>query len=470
MKNSKKQYLIIGSLLMSVIMGSCKKEFLDRTPYTSVNTNAAINTPSDLQAALTGAYSTLRSSNLYGRSIPVLGDILADNIFVSTANSGRYVPQSTYSVAINDGTVSSYWSDAYNAILKANNIINAPINSDDVKQGKGEAYAIRALVYFNLVRTFAKPYSDDPNSPGVPIVLTFNKDALPKRNTVAEVYTQILADLTQATTLMTSYNGSGTFSKYAALALQAKVNLSKGDYQNAYTEAKDVITNSGFTLVSKGDLPGYWAAVTPHDPSVKVETLFEVVSDAINNNSTDELSSMFVQGGSSYGDLLATKSLYDLYSATDVRKSLIIVGARQKIGGENPAYVVNKYAATVGDYNDKKVIRLSEVYLIAAEAANKLGNDGDALVNLNTLIAQRDPSLIYASAGAQLFSDIILERRKELAFEGDRFYDLNRLKQDVIRTPEYQTGNISYSDTRRISPIPQSELNVNPNIVQNPGY
>ena len=99
----------------------------------------------------------------------------------------------------------------------------------NINQYKGEAYAIRALCYFYLVRYFAKPYTDDPNSPGVPIILTYNINQKAPRNTVAEVYTQILSDLDKAYTNMTLFSNSGQFSKYAAKALQAKVYLYKGD-------------------------------------------------------------------------------------------------------------------------------------------------------------------------------------------------------------------------------------------------
>jgi hypothetical protein len=113
---------------------------------------------------------------------------------------------------------------------------------------------------------------------------------------------------------------------------------------------------------------------------------------------------------------------------------------------------------------------MSDVYLIAAEAAYRLGKTNESLDYLNTLMAQRDPSLTYASSGEQLLMDIITERRKELAFEGDRFFDLNRLNLDIQRTPEYSSGDIEAGDPRRIMPIPESETNANPNIEQNQGY
>ena len=143
------------------------------------------------------------------------------------------------------------WSSAYSVILRANNIINTTVASNaNVDQYRGEAYAIRALAYFALVRHFAKPYSDDPAALGVPIVTTYNPDLKPARNKVSEVYALMIDDLNKAYTLMTKYTNSSQFSKYAAKALQAKVYLNMGDKTNAKTAALDVINNGGFTSLT----------------------------------------------------------------------------------------------------------------------------------------------------------------------------------------------------------------------------
>jgi starch-binding outer membrane protein, SusD/RagB family len=321
-------------------------------------------------------------------------------------------------------------------------------------------------MYFQLVRSFARPYSDNPEGPGVPLVLTYDPLLKPARNTVKQVYEQILSDLDKAYTLQTVYSGSTRFSKYASRALAAKVSLYMGNNTQALAFANDVITNSGFTLATRTNFAAYWANTAGNTATNKTETLFEVSADATLNVGTDELGYIYSQAG--YGDLIANEQLYALYSNTDVRKTLITPGPRA--GGEAAAFIVTKYKAASGDRDDKKVIRLSEVYLIAAEAAQRL-SDPQALVHLNTLMAQRDPSLVYASAGAQLLEDIITERRKELAFEGDRFFDLNRLQRTIARTGGiYAIRNIPYTNDQRWGPIPQSERDANPNISQNPGY
>ncbi|MCE7059252.1 RagB/SusD family nutrient uptake outer membrane protein [Dyadobacter sp. CY343] len=180
---------------------------------------------------------------------------------------------------------------------------------------------------------------------------------------------------------------------------------------------------------------------------------------------TNELGYLYHQTG--YGDALAVASLIELYTQTDVPGKLIIPQKRE--AAENPAFVVNKYSRITGDYDDKKVIRLSEISLIA-EAAFRLHQEDKALHYLNRLVEERDPNHKYSSSGQRLLDDIILERRKELAFEGDRFHDPNRLKSDIIKKDGQVRVNIPFSHPFRIAPIPEEELNQNQNIQQNEGY
>jgi hypothetical protein len=207
-----------------------------------------------------------------------------------------------------------------------------------------------------------------------------------------------------------------------------------------------------------------------------VEVMFEVDADVLNNNGFDDVSGIYING---YQDIYASAQLDSLYSATDIRQTLLIPGSTKS---GSAAFLVNKYPnAQNPDKDNLKVIRLAEVYLIAAEASLP-GNEDSAKMYLNQLMAQRDPSFAgYSSTGAQLLSDIVTERRKELAFEGDRLYDLNRLQLPIVRSPNpgaipAGTLNINlyipFPDNRRVAPIPQSELLANKNIAgqQNPGY
>lgn len=471
-KISNKIYIIaVGSML---IMGACKKDFISKTPYDALPADQALSTTSGLQDALLGAYASLRSPSLFGRDFPVSGDLQADNSFVETKNAGRYLTQYNYSVTASDGVPDEMWSQAYVGILRANRVIEANVTGTNVAQIKAQAYAIRALLYFKLVNIFAKPYTDAPSALGVPIVLKYDPFYFPARSKVSEVYTQIITDLQAAFKSAPAYSNSVTLSKYAIEGILAKVYLYQGDNANAKKAAVDVIANSGISLLSYAAYNAFW--LNAGIRTDKVETLFEVDQDAINNNGYDDLGGIYYNG---YQDIYASSQLYLLYSNTDIRQSLLMPGTTKSGASAN---IIVKYPNTLNpDKDNLKVMRLSEVYLIAAEASLP-GNELDAIKYLNLLLAQRDPAFTgYTSTGVNLLNDIVNERRKELAFEGDRLYDLNRLKlgiQRVSNAGAIAAGvnnvnlAISYSDYRRIAPIPQGEIQANLNITnqQNTGY
>mgnify|MGYP000465494025 FL=1 len=457
---------MIVTTVLFLSLASCEKSFLELKPPTSLTPEFALATEADLQVALRGAYAGLKSTALYGRSLMVLGDMMADNTYQSALNTNRYTNFNLYNYLVTDGDVAGLWNASYSVILRANNIINSPIaDNANIQQIKGEAYAIRALAYFNLVRYFASPYTVDPSKLGVPVITTYQADLKPERAKIADVYVLINKDLDKAYTLMTKFTNSSQFSKYSAKALQAKVYLAMGDKTNAKTAALDVITNSGFTAISSAAHTGYWAGVAPRTD--KVETLLEISFDAVANNAFDALSYIYLQSGN-YGDMLCSSELYDLFETADIRKSLYATGTR----GGLASVFVNKYSSFTGDHSDTKVIRMSEMYLIAAEASYP-SNTADALKYVNEVTSRRGATAI-ASSGSALLEDIITERRKELAFEGERYLDMQRLQRNIARSKNYPAAalSIDFTNYRRIMPIPQGELDANPSIKsqQNPGW
>lgn len=471
------KYKVIWLAVFVATFASCSKSFLELAPPTSVSPETALSTEADLLVATRGMYAGLRTGvtigttsyapDAFGRTIPVIGDVMADNAYQSSQNTNRYTLYNSYSFAVTDGNALGFWASLYAVILRANNIINSTVTaSANVDEAKGEAYAVRALCYFTLVRYFARPYTDDPSKLGVPIITTYDADLKPERSKIADVYTLIVNDLTKAYDLMTIYTNSSQFSKYAAKGLLAKVYLTMGDMANAKTAALDVINNSGFNTVAAADYAAYWTNTAVRVD--KMETLFEVSSDAVNNLSFDALAYLYSQSGN-YGDFLVATDLYALFGANDVRKSLYPTGNRP---AGVPAVFINKYTGLSGDRSDTKVLRMSEMYLIAAEAS-VAANEADALTYVNEITSRRGADPI-ASTGATLYEDIINERRKELAFEGDRYPDLQRLKREVVRSTNYPAAarNILYSNYRRLLPIPQSEVDANPSIKsqQNEGY
>lgn len=455
---------VAATFIVLTIVVSCKKKFLELQNPTALSPEQSLSSEADLQVALRGAYAGMRSANNQGRTVPVFGDILADNGYISVANSNRYTYANTLTWTTANSDMLNFWTTSYNVILRANNIINSSLSGGNIEQYKGEAYAIRALNYFYLVRYWGRPYTDDPKTLGVPIVTEYQPFYYPARSTVEDVYKLIIDDLNKAYTLMTKFTNSSQFSKYAAKALLAKVYMTMGDKNNAKGAALDVINNGGFTLVNAAGYKAYWD--NPAIRTDKVETLFEISSDATSNAGFDDLSGIYSQTGG-YGDILASDDLYALFEANDVRKTLYSTGVR----GGLPSVFVNKYPNNSGDRSDTKILRLSEMYLIVAEASVE-SNNTDVLTYVNAITSRRNASPIVSSPN--VLDDIIKERRKELAFEGDRFLDMNRLKLDINRSANYPATarSIPYTSFRRLLPIPQAELDANPNIrsQQNPGY
>ena len=488
-KNNNNIIYIILALVL--FLSACNKNLIDLKPYDAAVVSDAIKNEADMNTAVNGLYSSLRATDFYGRTLAVKGDLMSDIAFLSSQNSGRYIQFNLYNIVKTDGYASGIWINSYRAIKNANLIINAGLTeTDNISQMLSEAYAIRGMVYFDLCRNFAKPYTDNPDGPGVPIVTAFDQAAKPAKNTIKEVYAQAVKDLNKAYTLARYNQGqimtftstgqtrtisSSFISKYAIKGILAKVYQHMGDWTNARDAALDVVNNSGFSLIASSGLVGYWKGATPRTD--KVETMFEVTSDANNSVSDGTLANIYVPktNGGSYGDILATKTFYDSYAATDVRKQLIVPSTRS--GQLGTAYYVVKYPIDA-NVDDVKMTRYAEVLLILAEAYFNLSDPVNALKYLNQVAKQRDPSFAgYVSVGPQILEDILNERAKELAFEGYRFWDLYRLKRSFTK-PQAQDGNnaiiqstvVTPATLNIIFPIPNDEILLNPNITQNTGY
>jgi hypothetical protein len=464
--------LALGALSAALALGTltgCKKDFLDLRPYTSLTPEDALKTEGDLRVAMTGVYSGLRGADIFGRTVPLLGDLMADNVYQHPQNSNRYTLYNQYQIAVNDGNASGMWTQFYNVILRANNVINSSLTGTPaIEQIKGEAKAVRALCYFYLVRFYAKPFNESPAAFGVPIVRTFDVSLKPTRNSITEVYDFILKDLTEAFTQMSGFTNSSLMHKWAARALEAKVKLTKGDMPGALAAAQDVINNSTFTTLTTTNHAAFWSGATFRTD--KLEVLFEVSMDAVGNLGFDALTNIYNQLG--YGDMMISDDVFAKFSATDVRRALYQPSTLGQT--RHPATFVRKYLNLATERDETKLLRLADMYLIAAEASAAT-NATQAQTFLNFVATRRDPSFTgFTSTGAQLLEDIIAERQKEFACEGDRFHDLNRLKRGISRSTNFPAAarTIAYPFDKRLLPIPQSETDANPNIApqQNPGY
>ncbi|RYG11761.1 MAG: RagB/SusD family nutrient uptake outer membrane protein, partial [Chitinophagaceae bacterium] len=264
-----------------------------------------------------------------------------------------------------------------------------------------------------------------------------------------------------------SASNKGHVSHYAAKALLARVYLYMEDWENAEAMATDVITGNKYTLLTNANLV---SGSTNFRNQNNAEAIFEVVYNSTNNLGTDRLAAFLLQG-SSYGDGLATDDLYNIYTATDVRRGFMSKASRSS--AENPANVITKYNNTTTFEEGVKVIRLAEVYLIRAEArAKQTGKDALAAADLDVIAIRGDATKTSTTAtGTALQTLILEENRKEFAFEGHRLFDLTRHK---LAFTKYRTGGITIpianNSLKTVLPIPLAEMNANTNMEQNEGY
>lgn len=442
---------IIFAITGMLVFTSCDKE-LEINPEQSISTEQAVSTPENINYILIGTYATTGKGDLFGGDIQIYADLLGDSGYVSWY--GTYPDlRSIYNknIVSDNAYVRDSWGTAYKAIYQTNLILdnlNVITNAADKKRVEGEAKFLRALNYFELVRYFGKTYEAGQNNTqlGVPLVLTskinFNGNLSIARNTVEEVYAQILKDLTDAVTNLPSKN-SFYADIYSAKALLARVYLQKGDYKNARDTANDVLTNSGRTLMSDYKDVFNGSRNTAEDLFV-----FQVTSQS----GTNDLVTFYADeaSGGRGGDIALKDDFIALFETDDVRGTFNYTNSDDDI-------LTSKYT---NQYGNISAIRLAEMYLIRAESNLREGTaTGATPVDDVNEIRKRAKASVLNSVTLE---DILTERVKELAFEGFLLHDIKRTKGNV--------GSMPWNDNKLVFPIPLREMQANPKLVQNPGY
>ncbi|MBD2768203.1 RagB/SusD family nutrient uptake outer membrane protein [Hymenobacter sp. BT664] len=436
------QYLALAVVLAAGPLAGCNSK-LDVEPVDYVLTEKALLTSADVEAALIGSYSLMSGNRVYGGYIQFIADLLGANgeiAFVGTAVQPREFIQKT--TLVNNTFSAGTWTDSYQAINTTNNVL---ANLDKVvavrkDRVEGEARFIRAALYFELVRLFGRDWSDgNPQTNlGVPLVFapTVRIDAASQvsRNTVSEVYAQVLSDLTIAKAKLPASNGFFA-TKGAASAMLARVYLQQGRYAEARDAASDALAGNRYPLVPS--FKDEFATTT--NTSEDIFAIQITAQDGLNDLNT-------YYSSSQRGDIEVDTSFIKVYDANDERGKLF----------KDKTYTL-KYEQ---QYGNIKVIRSAEMHLIRAECNARLETEEGAtpLSDVNTVRNRAGaPALTTVN-----LTNVLAERRLELAFEGFRIHDAKRLKENV--------GSLPYNSPRLVLPIPQRERDVNPNLVQNPGY
>ena len=316
---------------------------------------------------------------------------------------------------------------------------------------------------------------------------------MPQRSTVAQCYDQILKDLEESVKLLGKEFNKGKINRWAALTLLSRVYLYHGDDAKALTAAKEAIEGAeknGYALWTNEEYPAAWA----NDASKQKpgEVLFEIVNLTTDSPGKESLGYLYAPGG--YADGCVTASFYNLMlkDAKDVRLKIINVATKDKYSSSSiyGRAFVNKFQPQQGEnLTDANIplIRLSEAYLNAAEAAAKLTTAGDdhnaeAALYLDAIVNRANPDKHVVADNQITLKQVLEERRKELVGEGHRMFDLLRNGMKVKRikesnkqlsktkhtcSDEYMT--IGLDNYKIVLPIPQYERNVS-HIPNNPGY
>ena len=495
-------YKIAISFTVLIMLGACKKDYLNTYPTNAVASSSAFTTTTNALMALNGIHRSLyiQYSNQDEGGQGTIGidiDCLGEDLVFTGAGSGWFKTTSQW---VNHRNVNSallyyVYRFYYKVIANANMIINnidAATGSDDKKNIKGQALAYRAWAHFNLVQLFGQRYNaaSKPNtSMGVPIMLTNITTGI-GRSSVEDVYTQINADLDAAIGLLgtvakrpnkshISVNVAQGFKARVALTQQDWTNASKyailarSGYVNEYPTGYTLMTNADY---QKGfsdytNVEWMWGSHVQADQTQYFYSFFAYMSE---NYSTTDIRA----------NCKAINSLlYNTISATDVRKKLwdptgtafsvpLSTFVKQKY--MNIKFLVPDINSSCGDY---PMMRAGEMYLIEAEAKAQLGDNAGAATALYTMAVNRDPSYVKSTnTGAALISEILTQRRVELWGEGFRFFDLKRLNVPLNRNGANHNSSycvifdVPAGDVKWQFLLPKAELDANPSIAnqQNP--
>jgi len=464
--NIKPYYTI---LLCSLLLVSCSKE-LDQQPITSKSLTNFLKTETEVEEYVNSVYGVLQLNGQYGVYLPVIGEIPSDNTFdeVPANDGGIFGQLDQFTTVASNAMLSDNWKTSYQGIQGANIVLNRvdaiSFASATVKQSrKGEMHFIRALIYFNLVRTFGDvplvtKETTNPNE-------FFGQGRTPKE----QVYTQIIDDLNNAVQeLPASTATQGKAIKTAAQALLGKVYLTQGKYAESRTALTNVVNSGVHQLLAN---PADIFSLTNENNN---EIIFAVqFASGINGNSEGSGAyQQFMPSGTvsgAKGHNLPTKPMYQLYSTADKRRTAYV--------GLSPAGVpfTNKLkasATTPADGGSNMVVlRYADVLLMLSEAENELGNAEAAKSYLN--LVRRRAGLEDATQQVQtdLRVAIALERRLELIGEGHRWFDLLRTGTAVtVMNTSFAEQGITTRITAQnlLQPIPQDQIDTDPSIKQNP--
>ena len=498
MKNIKITIMLIVAIL---VFSSCGDSFLEKTPKNVVSTETEV-TEAVAVAMANACYRPLQSSNLYNQRIWTL-DIVAGNSNVGAGGGtdGLETVQASNFTTLSDNGMALYlWRSPWVGIGQCNTLI-ASLEGKGYKSGSiqerclGEAYFLRSHYYFLLVRLFGgMPIRTEPFEPG--------DDTAIARTSLTETYNMIMSDCQKAIDILPTKaeyddDNVGRACKDATLAQMAKIYLTLApehpDYYQHVANLCDSITALGYDL-SQYTYENNFDATVNNGP----ESLFEVQFSGNteynfwgDNPQSSWLSTFmgprnsdFVAGG--YGWNQPTQEFVNQYESGDLRKDITVFyqgcpdyeGNAYRSSYSNTGYNVRKFLVSKSispEYNTNPanfvVYRYADVLLMKAEALNEMGQTTAAAAPLNIVRRRAGLANVAGLSQDDMREKIIHERRIELAFEGHRWFDMIRIGDGTYAVNFlHSIGKSNATKNRLLFPIPQTEMDANSAMTQNPGY
>lgn len=457
-------------LIIFMVCSSCSLE-----PAIKDSTDIESHTVEDWRVLMNGAYSTMKYYTYYGRNFVIAGEVRADNTY-SNQHSSRFGNWSRMSLVASNRRNGDVFQRIYATVANPNIIINADasgIEGSEVDKMHiiGEAYTIRAMAHFDLMRLYGQTYLSGGENLGISYTLAFRdgEENIP-RSTVAETKAQIYSDIEQGIDYLSrsadsQYAGSKTrIGLDAAYALKSRMATYFKDYDLSL-QASNQFDFDKYPITPAADFVEYWK--NGPGGSASVFELSNSQADPVGDGGLGR-----IYHGDRYGDVVAFPNLIEdaEFASGDVRATEAMIGTTSDGHLRN----LGKYVdINGGDYI--KVIRVEEIILNHAEALLKSSSPNltEALKYLNKIPAQRNAPAYHSSNENQLMEDILKERRKELMFEGFRHFDLARFNKDIRDINPNTVNNhglVPAGDNRFVMPIPLQEMEANSAAKQNPGY
>jgi starch-binding outer membrane protein, SusD/RagB family len=487
MKSSLKY--LIPVLLFFVILTSCNKDLLEPVPKTSISDLTAFETPDRILGQVNGMYAALKNGTYLGGRYIVYNEIRGNNFINLTANGVTGLLTWNFTLSGDSNEVNNLWNQAYATINRINIFIEGLDASRDnpatsgiitdaqYQQYKGEALTLRALVYSHLLQLYAQPYNkDNGQSPGLPLRLKGNSTPADNdlaRSTVAEVYTQIIADLNAAEAGLMLAHATPLLNvtrvhRNTAIALKTRMYLQMSNFSAVKTEAAKIVgaNFSALTGVPHALVPEIQNVFAP--PYTTVESILSMPFTATNlpgtQNGLSHYFSPLPRGNEDYKlnpDGIAGN--IEGWPLTDSRRELLASVTRSN---NDVDLFLNKYPLSPHtDY--VPVIRYAEVLLNYAEAVAETDGVVTLAVDLlNTVRGRSDATVTYSISDFAnknaLVNAIMLERNVE--FLGEGLSNMDIIRKVAPFPAKGQVGEIPPSSDRYLWPIPISEL-INNNLM-----